>query len=231
MHPVLRLLQGGLIVSCQADPGDPLYGPVHMVAMARAALQGGAVAIRANGPVDITAIRQAVPLPVIGLLKRRYPNSPVYITPTMEEVRAVAAAGAEILAVELTDQPRPDQLSNAAFIRQIRAAFPDLLIMADIATEAEGLAAADLGVDLVSTTLSGYTPYSSQLAGPDLDLVGRLATTLSLPVVAEGRISTPAECQQAIARGAFAVVVGTAITRPQTVTGWFAQALRSQSPR
>lgn len=231
MHSIVRRLRGGLIVSCQADPGDPLYGPIHMVAMARAALQGGAVAIRANGPADIAAIRQAVPLPVIGLLKRRYPGSPVYITPTMDEVRAVAAAGADILAVELTDQPRPDQRSNAEFIGQIRAESPGLPIMADIATEAEGLAAAALGVDLVSTTLSGYTPYSPQIAGPDLALVERLAGLVSLPVVAEGRITTPEECRRAIARGAFAVVVGTAITRPQAVTAWFTQALRVTPPR
>ncbi|MFZ5824295.1 MAG: N-acetylmannosamine-6-phosphate 2-epimerase [Bacillota bacterium] len=222
MHRIV----GGLIVSCQADPGDPLYGAEHMVAMARAAQMGGAVAIRANGPLDIRAIKEATSLPMIGIVKRRYEGSPIYITPTIDEVRAVAAAGADIVAVELTDQPRPDGRSRGEFLAQIRAEFPDLPVMADISTLAEGLAAAELGVDLVSTTLSGYTPYSPQQQEPDLGLVEALAQQIGVPVVAEGRISSPQEAREAMERGAFAVVVGTAITRPQKITAWYAGALR-----
>ena len=227
MHPALERLKGGLVVSCQADPGDPLYGIEHMVAMARAAMVGGAVGIRSNYPHDVQAIKQAIPLPLIGLYKKRYEGSPVYITPTMEEVRAIAAAGADIVAVQLTDQVRPDGLTRDELVARIRHDFPDLLIMADISTLDEGLYAARLGVDVVSTTMSGYTPYSPQLEGPDLDLVRDLSRAVSTPVIAEGRISSPEECRNALEAGAFAVVVGTAITRPQTVTAWYAQALRS----
>mgnify|MGYP001419028234 CR=1 FL=1 len=226
MHRTVASLKGGLIVSCQADPGDPLYGVVHMVAMARAARVGGAVAILTNGPLDLRAIREAVPLPVIGIVKRRYEGSPVYITPTVDEVRAVVAAGADIVAVDLTARPRPDGRSRAEFLAQIRAEFPGLPIMADISTLEEGLAAAELGMDLISTTLSGYTPYSPQQEEPDLGLVEALAQRANVPVVAEGRISSPQEARWAIEFGAFAVVVGTAITRPQKVTAWYAQALR-----
>lgn len=227
MHPALERLKGGLVVSCQADPGDPLYGIEHMVAMARAAMVGGAVGIRSNYPHDVQAIKQAIPLPLIGLYKKRYEGSSVYITPTMEEVRAIAAAGADVVAVQLTDQVRPDGLTRDELVAHIRHEFPDLLIMADISTLEEGLYAARLGVDVVSTTMSGYTPYSPQLEGPDLDLVRDLSRAVSTPVIAEGRISSPEECRKALEAGAFAVVVGTAITRPQTVTAWYAQALRS----
>ncbi|HLN63468.1 MAG TPA: N-acetylmannosamine-6-phosphate 2-epimerase [Symbiobacteriaceae bacterium] len=226
MHPVITKLQHGLIVSCQADPGDPLYGVSHMVAMARAALVGGAVGIRANYPQDVAGIKEAIPLPLIGIYKKRYPGSDVYITPTLAEVRAIAAAGADILAVQLTHQARPDGLTNAEFLAAIRREFPSLLIMADISTLEEGLVAADLGADLVSTTMSGYTPYSAHLKGPDLGLVRELAARLTTPLVAEGRYSTPEECRMALEAGAHAVVVGTAITRPQTVTAWFVDGMR-----
>jgi N-acylglucosamine-6-phosphate 2-epimerase len=226
MHPALERLKGGLVVSCQADPGDPLYGIEHMVAMARAAMVGGAVGIRSNYPHDVQAIKQAIPLPLVGLYKKRYDGSPVYITPTVDEVRAIAAAGADIVAVQLTDQERPDGLSRAELVAQIRQEFPGLLIMADVSTLEEGKHAAELGVDMVSTTMSGYTPYSPQLAGPDLELVRALSRVVSIPVFAEGRIQTPEDCRRALEAGAFAVVVGTAITRPQTVTKWFAQALQ-----
>lgn len=225
MHPVVERLKGGLIVSCQADPGDPLYGVEHMAAMARAAQVGGAIAIRTNYPQDVCGIKQAVPLPVIGLYKKRFANSPVYITPTIDEVRVIVEAGADIVAVELTDQPRPDGQTNAEFIARIRAEFPDLPIMADISTFAEGVAAAALGVELISTTLSGYTAYSLQQKEPDLALVEQLAQAVETPVVAEGRIQDPKDCRRAMELGAFAVVVGTAITRPQTITSWYAEAL------
>lgn len=226
MHPTIASLRGGLIVSCQAAPTDPLFGAHHMAAMARAAQMGGAIGIRANGPDDIRAIKQAVALPVIGIIKQEYPGSDVYITPTLKEVAQVADAGAEIVAIQLTDQPRPDGLTNGALLAEIRRTYPNLLVMADVSTLAEGLAAADLSVDLVATTLSGYTSYSLQLEGPDLDLIRELAARSGRPVIAEGRIRTPAEARAALEAGAHAVVVGTAITRPQTVTGWFVSELR-----
>lgn len=226
MNPVIERLRHGLIVSCQADPGDPLYGTAHMVAMARAAEAGGAAGIRTNDPQDVAGIKAAVRLPVIGLYKKRYEGSPVYITPTMAEVREIIAAGADILAVQLTEQPRPGGLTGAQFLAEIRQEFPGVPVMADISTVEEGLQAAQLGADLVSTTMSGYTPYSPQQSGPDLRLVRELAGRIATPVVAEGRLTTPADCRAAMEAGAFAVVVGTAISRPQTVTGWFAEAVR-----
>lgn len=226
MHPAIERLKGGLVVSCQADPGDPLYGVEHMVAMARAALVGGAVGIRSNYPQDVRGIKQAITLPVIGIYKRRYGESPVYITPTIAEVREIVAAGADIVAVQLTDQPRPDGKSRAEFLAEVRREFPDVPIMADISTLQEGIEAAALGVDLVGTTMSGYTPYSRQSPEPDLALVRGLARAVPVPVIAEGKIQTPADCRKAMEMGAHAVVVGTAITRPQAVTAWFADALR-----
>jgi N-acylglucosamine-6-phosphate 2-epimerase len=201
-----------------------------MVAMAQAARIGGAVGIRAEGPADVRGIKRAVDLPVIGLFKKHYPGFDVYITPTMAEVGAIAQAGADMVAVQLTDQPRPDGLSNAAFVAAIRDAFPRLPIMADISTLAEGLTADALGVDLISTTMSGYTPASPQQDGPDLALVRALVPRVGAPVVAEGRIRTPAECRAALAAGAYAVVVGTAITRPQTITAWFVAEMRGARP-
>lgn len=220
-------MRGGLIVSCQADPGDPLYGSQYMAAMARAAHAGGALGIRTGGPAEIRALKAAVPLPVIGLWKTAH--RPVYITPTLAEVRAVAEAGADIVAVQLTDQPRPDGLSRGEAVAAIRRAFPGLALMADVATLSEGVEAARLGVDLIGTTMSGYTPDSPRLAGPDLELVRALAGAVTVPVIAEGRIGTPDEARLALAAGAFAVVVGTAITRPQVVTGWFVAAMQREA--
>lgn len=221
---LLARLRGGLIVSCQALPGEPLHGAAIMAAMARAAHMGGACGIRANGPDDIRAIKAACALPVIGLHKVDYPNSPVYITPTLAEARAVAAAGADVLAVDATARPRPDGLSLPAFLARIRAEL-GLPVLADVATVAGGLAAAAAGAALVSTTMSGYTDDSPQQAGPDYALVAELARCCPVPVVAEGRYWTAAEARQALALGAHAVVVGTAITRPQEIVRRFVREL------
>lgn len=222
---VLESLRGGLIVSCQALEDEPLHGPEFMAAMARAAEQGGAVGIRANTPVDIRAIKAACSLPVIGLYKRNYPNSDIYITPTMAEVRDVIAAGAQVVAIDATARPRPDGLDLPALFARIKREW-EILILADISTYEEGVAAVAAGADLVSTTMSGYTPYSPQQTGPDLELVQRLARDLPVPVVGEGRIWSLAEAKQALAAGAHAVVVGTAITRPHEITKRFVTALQ-----
>lgn len=216
-------MHGGLIVSCQAFPGEPLYGAPTMAQMAMAAQIGGAVGIRANGPDDIRAIRAVTPLPVIGIYKRTYDNSSVYITPTMKEVDEVVAAGADIVAVDATARLRPDGQATVDFLRAIRARH-SVLLMGDVATLDEGVLAASASVDIVSTTLSGYTAQSERHEGPDFNLLAQLVRTLAVPVVAEGRISTPDECARAFALGAFAVVVGSAITRPQDITRRFAAA-------
>jgi N-acylglucosamine-6-phosphate 2-epimerase len=226
----LARLRSGLIVSCQAEAHEPLHGAHIMAAMARAAVEGGAVGIRANTPVDIRLIRQAVELPIIGIYKVDLPGWEVRITPRLEDALQVAKAGADIIAVDATFRPRPGFDSPAAYLQAVRQA-TGKLVMADISTFEEGLAAAEAGADLVGTTLSGYTSYSPQPAdqrsGPDFDLIARLAPALQMPLIAEGRISTPQAARRALDLGAYAVVVGAAITRPQWITRQFVQALRT----
>jgi N-acylglucosamine-6-phosphate 2-epimerase len=221
---ILRRLRGGLVVSCQAPPGDPLYGPGFMAAMARAAVLGGAVGIRANGPADIQAVRRAVDVPVVGLWKDGAEG--VYITPTVRQARAVADAGAQIVAIDATSRPRPDRSSVPEVIEGLRRTHR-CLVMADVSTLDEGVAAAGAGADLVATTLSGYTPYSPRRPDPDLELVEALAARVEVPVVAEGRIGTPQQARAALDTGAWTVVVGGAITRPQLITARFVAALQA----
>ncbi|MFL5879615.1 MAG: N-acetylmannosamine-6-phosphate 2-epimerase [Actinomycetota bacterium] len=221
---ILRRLRGGLVVSCQAPPGDPLHGPTYMAALARAAVLGGAVGIRADGPADVQAVRRVVDVPVIGLWKQGAEG--VYITPTVGHARAVAEAGAGVVAIDATGRQRPDRSTVPEVVAGLRQTHR-CLIMADVSTLEEGAAAAAAGADLVATTLSGYTPYSRQGPGPDLELVAALAARIEVPVVAEGRIATPQEARAALDAGAWTVVVGGAITRPQLITARFVAALGS----
>jgi N-acylglucosamine-6-phosphate 2-epimerase len=221
---ILRRLHGGLVVSCQASPGDPLHGPVFMAAMARAAVLGGAVGIRANGPADIQAVRRAVDVPVVGLWKDGAEG--VYITPTVRHARAVVDAGAQIVAIDATSRSRPDRSTVPEVIEGLRRTHR-CLVMADVSTLDEGVVAVSSGADLVATTLSGYTPYSPQRPGPDLQLVAALAARVDVPVVAEGRIGTPQQARAALDAGAWTVVVGGAITRPQLITERFVAALQA----
>lgn len=224
LQTILHQIRNGLIVSCQALPHEPLYGAEMMARLALAAKQGGAVAIRANTPVDIRAIRAVIDLPIIGLYKDDIPGYPVYITPTVDHAKAVAAAGADIIAIDATARPRPQPGTLANFIAAIHIE-TGRLVLADIATFEEGLAAEAAGADLISTTMSGYTAESPQQPGPDLALVERLAAHLHVPLLAEGRFKLPEEVKRALALGATAVVVGGAITRPQQITRWFVDAL------
>lgn len=224
ISPLFVQLRGGLIVSCQALEDEPLHGSQIMAAMARAAVQGGAVGIRANSPADIAAIRQAVPLPIIGLYKETIPGCPVYITPTVRHAVQVSEAGADIIALDATLRLHPDGLDAAGLIQQARSA-AGKAVLADIATYEEGIAAWKAGADAVSTTLSGYTADSPRQESPDFDLLARLVRDLPIPVIAEGRISTPDQAAHALELGAFAVVVGSAITRPQWITRQYAQRI------
>ena len=220
----VKRVRGRLIVSCQALAHEPLFGADIMARLALAAAQGGAAGIRANTPVDIRAIRAAVELPIIGLYKIDVPGYDVYITPTLAAVREVAAAGADVIAIDATARPRPEFANLAAFIAAIHDAI-GLPVLADISTYDEGAAAQAAGADLVSTTMSGYTPYSLQQDGPDIALVAALATTLSVPLLAEGRYHEPGQVADALAAGATSVVVGGAITRPQEITRRFVRAI------
>lgn len=210
-------LRGKLIVSCQAPPGDPMRETSTLVRMALSAVAGGGSAIRANDPEVVAAITAAVDLPVVGLWKDG--DVGVFITPTVRHALAVAEAGAAVVATDATDRPRPDGSTFAELVEAVHAA--GALVMADVSTLAEGVAAAELGADFVSTTLSGYVPGTPKQTGPDLDLVSALSAAIDVPVVAEGRINTPQEAAEALARGAHSVVVGTAITAPTALTARF----------
>jgi N-acylglucosamine-6-phosphate 2-epimerase len=218
---VLEALRGGLVVSVQAPPGTPLDAPAHIAAMARAASLGGAAGIRA---VEVVAVKEAVTLPVIGLRKRRLEGSEVYITPTLEDAHAVAAAGADIVATDATLRSRPDGESLAAVVSEL-----PVPVLADVDSLEAGLAAREAGAAAIATTLAGYTDAVPASAGPDLELVSALAAELDCPVFAEGRLATPQQARAAFDAGAFAVVVGTAITDPVALTRRFAAATRRRA--
>ncbi|WP_205525092.1 N-acetylmannosamine-6-phosphate 2-epimerase [Paenibacillus sp. ALJ109b] len=221
---VLEKLHLGLIVSCQALVNEPLHGAATMARMAAAAQEGGAAGIRANGAADVRAIKQTVSLPVIGIVKRNYPDSAVYITPTLREIDELLEAGADIIAFDATRQSRPENYTLEQITAYLNA--NGVVSMADISILEEALYAESLGVSCVSTTLSGYTPYSRQQEGPNLELLGMCAQRLKIPVIAEGRISKPSQVEEALDLGAYAVVVGSAITRPQLITRQFAAVTR-----
>lgn len=217
------LPRGGLIVSCQARADNPLHGPEFMRAMALAAAEGGAVAIRANGAADVAAVR-AAGLPVIGIEKVFSENFEVYITPRFEAASRLSDAGADIVALDCTPRPR-DGESPETLIARIKREL-GLPVFADISTLDEGLAAEDWGADFIATTLSGYTGYTGPRPDePDLDLVEELAMRVSVPVIAEGRYDTPELARAAIEAGAHAVVVGTMITNPREITRRFVRGL------
>lgn len=232
LNPILKALQGGLIVSCQALEDEPLFAEAGgvMPLMARAAWQGGAVGIRANTVRDIVQIKQAVPLPVIGLIKRVYPGFEPYITPTLREVDELAETGCEIIAMDCTARPR-GEMGAEEFIRQALARHPGQLFMADVSTFEEGMAAAKAGVQLVGTTLRGYTPYTRRGNGKlDYDLTARLAREAGVPVIAEGNIHYPWQARKMLEAGALSVVVGGAITRPKEITARFVAAMDGKEP-
>lgn len=224
MDPVVASLRGGLVVSVQVrDPASPLNDPETMARLAAAAVDAGAVAIRAGGIgglPHLRAVRSAISVPLIGL--RKVGRSGVYITPTVADAIAVADSGAEIVAVDATDRPRPDGNDLPATIRAVHER--GKLVLADVASRADGIAAAEAGADLLATTLSGYVGGTTN-SGPDLDLVAALTAAQPLPVLAEGRYHEPAQARAALDRGAHAVVVGTAITDPAWLTGRFLSAM------
>ncbi len=224
---MLDSIKGKLVVSCQALADEPLHGSTIMARMALAAQQGGAAAIRCSSLADLQAIMQTISLPVIALTKRHYPDSDIYITPTFADVEELMAARPPMIALDATARKRPGGVGLAELVAQIRKRYPALLLMADIATQQEGLAAAAMGFDCVSTTLCGYTPETAGKtpADDDFALVRQLSQGMALPVIAEGHIATPELAAHSLAAGAWSVVVGGAITRPQDITTRFTQAL------
>lgn len=224
---LLKQIEHGLIVSCQALEHEPLYTEAGgiMPLMAKAAAQSGAVGIRANTVRDITQIKTVVDLPVIGIIKKDYPGTPMYITVTMAEVDALVSCGTDIVAVQGTSAHRPDGKTSPEFIREIKAKYPDQLIMADIATLEEALACAEAGADFVGTTMRGYTPETQGIDRIDFDFIRELSEKCPATVIAEGHIHYPEQAAKALDSGAFALVVGGAITRPAEITARFISAI------
>lgn len=225
-NKVFDKIKGGLIVSCQALKHEPLHSSYIMSRMAYAAQLGGACGIRANSPEDIAAIRETVQLPIIGLYKKDYPDSPVYITPTEQEIDALMQSNPDIIAMDATNRPRPNGETLESFFMKIRAKYPDMLFMADCSCLEDGLRAQALGFDLAGTTLSGYTEATKNQALPDYTLISRMVQQLKIPVIAEGGISTPEELATAMSCGVHSAVVGTAITRPMEITKRYTAVLK-----
>lgn len=217
-------LKGKLIVSCQALPDEPLHSSYIMSRMAVAAKAGGASGIRAQSVADINEIMKVCDLPLIGIIKRNYDDSEVYITPTRKEVEELLTTSCQIIALDATKRKRPHDEKCQDLVALIHQ--NQRLAMADCSTYEECVAAQEMGFDIVSTTLCGYTDYSKKLAGPDFELLKKCVETLKVPVIAEGKINTPEDLKQVFEQcGVFSAVVGGAITRPQQITKRFVDKL------
>ncbi|MCD8021427.1 MAG: N-acetylmannosamine-6-phosphate 2-epimerase [Lachnospiraceae bacterium] len=226
---LLNSIHGKMIISCQAVKGEPLYVEEKsvMYLMARAAKQAGTPMIRTSSIRDVIAIKEETGLPVIGLVKVQYEGYDAYITPTMKEVDDLVAAGSDIVALDCTLRKRGDGTTINDFLAAIRAKYPDIILMADISNYEEGVNAAKNGADIVGTTMSGYTPYTSKKDEPDYELMTRLAADLDIPVIGEGKIHYPDQAVKALQTGAWAIVVGGAITRPLEIAQRFMAAIEN----
>lgn len=228
IESTLRKLKGGLIVSCQALTEEPMHSSFIMGRFALAAWQGGAVGIRANGYSDIAEIKKQVKLPVIGIVKKDYADSEVYITPTKKEVDELLSVNPEIIAVDATLRKRPNGESLSDLVVHIRKRSPETAIMADVADDADVINAAELGFDLIGTTLRSYTAETKGIKIPDVEFIKRSVKAVSVPIVAEGGIWEPAELKTVFSCGVFAAVIGGAITRPQNITERFVKAISAK---
>lgn len=226
MNELLKQLKGGMIVSCQAEGDDPFNAnPEYMALFARAAEMGGAIGIRTQGIEKLKAIKRATKLPVIGLLKSQFPDGTVCITGSFNDVEQLNAAGSDIVAIDGTFRKR-EGLSGPEFIKEVKKRY-SCIVLADIATYAEAKACEEAGADCVSTTLNGYTPNTLQFHdGPNYDVLKECVEGLNIPVFAEGRYNTPDEAGKAMELNAYAVISGTAITRPRVITQWFVNEIK-----
>ncbi|MFA7335884.1 MAG: N-acetylmannosamine-6-phosphate 2-epimerase [Candidatus Obscuribacterales bacterium] len=238
----IQAIDGALVVSCQASSGEPLNHPDHILAMSLSALNGGARALRLEGVENVRHVRAAAEklfeghLPIVGLTKSEIPAaeklSSVYITASFAEAEALAEAGADFIALDATGRKRADQLSLKETVERIHSQL-NLPVWADCSTFGEGIAADEAGADIISTTLFGYTEETAlpKEHGPGLDLLKEFVDHIASPIILEGRIWTPEELTQAFELGAYAVVVGSAITRPQLITERFVKAIPSRRVR
>jgi N-acylglucosamine-6-phosphate 2-epimerase len=223
----IEQLKGRLIVSCQALPHEPLHSSFIMGRMAKAAKEGGAFGIRANTKEDIKEIQSQVDLPVIGIVKREYDDSKVYITPTMKEIDELMEVKPAIIAMDATICERPGHRSLDGFFKEVKEKYPKQLFMADCSTVEEAIHADELGFDFIGTTLVGYTEQSKgdKIEANDFEILREILSKVTHKVIAEGNINTPAKAKRVIELGAFSVVVGSIITRPQVITRGFVEAL------
>ena len=220
----IKTLKGKLIVSCQALPQEPLHSSFIMGRMARAAKEGGAAGIRANTKEDIKEIQEVTGLPIIGIVKRDYPDSAVYITPTMKEIEELMEVKPEIVAIDATGALRPGNVTLADFFHQIKEKYPEQKLMADCSTIEEALFADELGFDFIGTTMVGYTPQSKglKIEENDFEILRTILKKVKHPVIAEGNVNSPEKAKRVIELGSYAVVVGSSITRPQLITKGYA---------
>lgn len=227
MNKKIEQLKGKLIVSCQALSYEPLHSSFIMGRMALAAKQGGALGIRANTKEDIEEIQKMVDLPIIGIVKRDYDDSEIYITPTMREIEELMEVKPEIIALDATNAKRPGGMRLEEFFGQIKSKYPEQLLMADCSTVEEAVFADKLGFDFIGTTLVGYTKQSKgdKIEENDFEILREVLAKVTHPVIAEGNINTPEKVKRVIELGSYSVVVGSAITRPQLITKTFAQVL------
>lgn len=224
---ILQRFKNGLIVSCQARKGWPMYGENILAAFSHAATCGGAVGIRANRPINIAAIKQSTHLPIIGINKIMSDKYEVYITPTLESAEEVIQAGADVVALDATTRSRPNGETLNWIVQTLKKKYPNVLIMGDVSTLEDATFAEKSGCDMVATTLSGFTKETLYIRAVNLPLISQLVHELTIPVIAEGRIETPQEAKKALECGAYAVVVGTAITRPEVITERFVKEIQT----
>lgn len=224
---MLDKIKGGLVVSCQALADEPLHSSFIMSKMAKAAEEGGAVGIRANSKEDILAIQAETSLPIIGIVKRDYADSKVFITATLKEVDELMETGCDMIALDATKQSRPNGETLESLINNIREKYGNILLMADTSTLEEGIEAERLGFDVVSTTLVGYTDYTNDLDifSDHYALLQDYLDTIKVPVIAEGNVDTPEKAKKCLSLGVHSVVVGSAITRPQLITERFVREI------
>ena len=227
---IFKSIKGSVVISCQALPNEPLYVEEKsiMYLMARAAKMAGSPAIRTNSVRDVIAIKKETGLPVIGLIKIEYEGSEVYITPTMKEVDEVVDAKRDVIALDCTFSKRLNDESINDFIKSIKEKYPNVILMADISTYEEGINAYKCGVDMVGTTMNGYTPQSIKENVNNLELVKKLTKEIDIPVIAEGKIHYPYQAKEMLDAGAYAVVVGGAITRPLEIAQRFINAAKGE---
>ena len=229
MNKKVECIKGKLIVSCQSLPHEPLHSSFIMGRMAVAAKEGGACGIRANTKEDIAEIQSQVDLPIIGIVKRDYEDSKVYITPTMKEIEELMEVQPEIIALDATDALRPGRKTLQEFFTEVRERYPDQLFMADCSTVEEAVFADELGFDFIGTTMVGYTDQSrgEKIEKDDFAIIREILSRVKHPVIAEGNINTPEKVKRVIELGCYSVVVGSSITRPQLITKSFADALEN----